>query len=132
MKLSRASSYAVHALVYMAAQKHDRPIPSHIVAAERGIPERFLLKILKPLVAARILRSLKGPNGGYHMAKPASAVTLLDVIEAVDGPIRGQSPFGKDENDGKLNKKLDTICKQVADSTRSTLAKVRISDLSRR
>ena len=57
MKLSRASSYAVHALVYMAAQKHDRPIASHLVAAKRGIPERFLLKILKPLVAARILRS---------------------------------------------------------------------------
>src|SRR5207248_1939578 len=100
MKLTRASSYALHAVVYMSAQKHDHPIPSHLVAQERGIPERFLLKVLKPLVSARILHSVKGPNGGYRMAKAASDVTLLDVVEAVDGPIRGLSPFGKDENDG--------------------------------
>ena len=55
MRLTRASSYALHALVYMATQKHNRPVPSHIVAQARGIPERFLLKVLKPLVSARVL-----------------------------------------------------------------------------
>src|SRR5437870_11858882 len=92
MRLTRASSYALHALVYMAAQKHNRPVPSHIVAQARGIPERFLLKVLKPLVSARVLASVKGPNGGYRLSRPAGAVSMLEVIVAVDGPIWGMSP----------------------------------------
>ena len=65
MKLTRASSYAVHALVFMATQKENRPVASHTIAKARGVPERFLLKVLKPLVSARVLHSIKGPNGGY-------------------------------------------------------------------
>src|SRR5207245_10591717 len=118
MRLTRASSYALHALVYMAAQKHNRPIPSHIVAKARGIPERFLLKVLKPLVSARVLSSIKGPNGGYRLAKPASEITVLEVIEAADGgAIRGSAPEIKDSN-GPLNSRLASLGKQAADGTR--------------
>ena len=129
MKLTRATSYALHAVAYMAAQKHDRPIASHKIAQERGIPERFLLKVLKPLVSARVLLSIKGPNGGYRLAKPASEITMLDILEAVDGPIRGQAPFSEESN-GPLNHKLEQICKQAADQVRKHLEKVRISDLA--
>src|SRR5262249_12731580 len=83
MKLTRAASYALHALVFMAGQKKNQPVPSHQVARARGIPERFLLKVLKPLVSARILHSVKGPNGGYRLARPASQVSLLELVEAV-------------------------------------------------
>src|SRR5262249_60861758 len=76
MKLTRASSYAIHALVFMAGQKQNRPVPSHLVARARGIPERFLLKVLKPLVSARILYSVKGPNGGYRPPPPAGHNSL--------------------------------------------------------
>src|SRR5579885_1614945 len=129
MKLTRASSYALHAVAYMATQqKHDRPIASHNIAAARGIPERFLLKVLKPLVSARVLLSIKGPNGGYRLARPASDITMLEILEAVDGPIRGQAPL-TDEGNGTLNTKLENICKQSADQVRKHLEKVRVSDL---
>jgi len=130
MRLTRASSYAIHALAFMAAQKSDRPVASHHIAHARGIPERFLLKVLKPLVSARVLLSVKGPNGGYRLAKRPADINMLEVLEAVDGPIRGQAPFGRDDNDGKLNRKLEMICKQVADQMRAQLAKVRLSDLT--
>lgn len=130
MRLTRASSYALHALVFMATQKHNRPVPSHIVAQARGIPERFLLKVLKPLVSARVLASVKGPNGGYRLSRPASAVSMLEIVEAVDGPIRGQSPLSEDESDSSLNRKLDTICKQGADQIRRQLQKIHLSDLA--
>src|SRR5919198_1456936 len=129
MRLTRASSYALHAVVFMATQKHNKPIPSHLVAQARGIPERFLLKVLKPLVSARVLHSVKGPNGGYRLARQPGDISMLEVVEAVDGPIRGQAPFAEEGNDGKLNRKLDAICKQVADEVRSRLARVRVSDL---
>ena len=91
MKLTRASSYAIHALAFMGAQKTNRPVASHHIAKARGIPERFLLKVLKPLVSARVLQSIKGPNGGYRLAKSPNEITLLEVLEAVNGPIRGQT-----------------------------------------
>ena len=130
MRLTRASSYALHALVFMATQKHNRPVPSHIVAQARGIPERFLLKVLKPLVSARVLASVKGPNGGYRLSRPAASVSMLEVIEAVDGPIRGQSPLSEDARDNALNRKLETICKQGAEQIRSHLEKIHLSDLT--
>src|SRR3954447_17930378 len=110
MKLTRASSYALHAVAYMAAQKEGGPVASHVIAEDRGIPERFLLKVLKPLVSAQILRSVKGPNGGYRLAKAASQITMLEVVEAVDGPIRGDAPMGRDNPDSALNQRLTEIC----------------------
>src|SRR5439155_6817707 len=107
MKLTRASSYALHAVAYMAVQKQqDRPVASHNIAQARGIPERFLLKVLKPLVSARVLTSIKGPNGGYKLARQPSDITMLEILEAVDGPIRGQAPFSE-ENRSPLNTKLE-------------------------
>src|SRR5438094_7851364 len=79
MKLTRASSYALHAVAHLATQKPNVPVPSHLVARARGIPERFLLKVLKPLVSARVLHSVKGPNGGYRLARPASAISIVEI-----------------------------------------------------
>src|SRR3954468_11268156 len=120
MKLTRASSYALHAVAFMAAPKHDRPVASPNLAQARGIPERFLLKVLKPLVSARVLHSIKGPNGGYRLAKAPTDSAKLEVLEAIDGPIRGQAPL-LEENNGPLNQKLEQICKQSADSVRKHL-----------
>src|SRR5262245_16709687 len=92
MKLTRASSYALLALGYMAQQKTDKPIASQRIAEERGIPERFLLKVLKPLVEHGVLRSVKGPSGGYALARSPGDISLLEVIEAVDDEIKGEAP----------------------------------------
>ncbi len=129
MKLTRASSYALHAVAHMAAVGEDRPLASHHIAQARGIPDRFLLKVLKPLVSAQILRSVKGPNGGYRLAKPAAKITMLEIIEAVDGRIQGHTTPVGEGKDG-LDRQLETICAQAADQERKQLAKVRMSDLA--
>jgi Rrf2 family protein len=130
MRLTRASSYALHAVAFMAAQKQNKPVASHAVAEARGIPERFLLKVLKPLVSARILHSIKGPNGGYRLARAASDISLLEVVEAVDGPIRGQAPLSEMANGSLLDKKLEAICDQTAELLRKQLHKVRMTELA--
>ena len=131
MKLTRASSYALHAVAFMATQKHDRPVASHNIAQAPGIPERFLLKVLKPLVSARVLLSIKGPNGGYRLARPATKITMLEVVEAVDGPIRGLAPLAQEagHHGGGLDPRLEAICDQAALLLRRRLGKVRVSDL---
>jgi Rrf2 family protein len=129
MKLTRASAYALHAVVHMAARKENTIVASHLVAQERGIPERFLLKVLKPLVSARVLQSVKGPNGGYRLARPATQITLLEIVEAVDGPIRGQVPFIQTNGEGGLHRQLEEVCSNAAERARKQLQKVRLSDL---
>lgn len=130
MKLTRASSYALHAVAYMAGKKENKPVASHMIAKARGIPERFLLKVLKPLVAARVLHSVKGPNGGYRLARTPSDISMLEIIEAVDGPIRGLAPMSQGDGDTALDRRLETICQQTADTLRKHLQKVRVSELA--
>jgi Rrf2 family protein len=130
MKLTRASSYAIQAVVYMASQKPlDKPVASHVIAESRKIPERFLLKVLKPLVSAEVLHSIKGPNGGYRLAKPANEITMLKVIEAVDGPIRGMAPPNSKDPHNPLNKRLEHVCSQISEQMRKQLEKVKVSEL---
>jgi Rrf2 family protein len=130
MKLSRASSYALHALAFMAQQKENtKPMASHNIAAARSIPERVLLKALKPLASARVLLSIRGPNGGYRLARPPEKISMLEIIEAVDGPIRGQTPFTEESNK-VLNNKLDAICNKSAEAIRGQLEKITLADLA--
>lgn len=131
MRLTHASSYALHAVVYMAKEKAKEPLASHVIAEAKGIPERFLLKILKPLVAAGVLRSTKGPRGGYVLARPPSEITMLEVVEAVDGPIRGHVGFAAQNGGRTLNRKLEQVCTEVAHLRRTHLQKVSIAGLAR-
>ena len=132
MKLTRASEYALHALVYLVQEKPEKPVASHIVAEAQGIPERFLLKVLKPLVSAHVLQSIKGPNGGYRLTKSAKEVSLLEVVEAVDGPIRGSAPFTETKGAENLDARLSEVCEETAELVRQKLAKVRLIDLAKK
>src|SRR5579871_6579895 len=129
MKLTRASNYALVALAHLATEDTGQPIASHVAAKAQGIPERFLLKVLKPLVSARVLRSVKGPNGGYQLAKAPKDVSLLDIVEAVDGPIQANIPF-EGKNSRGLEAQLQAVCAQVADVIRRQFQKVRLSTLA--
>ena len=84
------------------------------------------------MVSARILHSVKGPNGGYRLARSANDISMLDIIEAVDGPIRGTAPLSQSASDGPLDRKLESICNQSAEQLRKHLQKVRISELTGR
>ena len=129
MKLNHAASYAIHAMVHIARSKPGVPQASHDIAHKHKIPERFLLKVLKPMVSAGLLNSVKGPHGGYSLAKQPSQVSLLDIVEAVDGPIRGQVAFHADSGDAKVHKRLLEACHQVAEQNKKTLAAVKLAQL---
>ncbi len=130
MKLTHACGYAIHAVVFLARQKEDHLVASRHIAEAQGLPERFLVKVLKPLVAAQVLLSLRGPNGGYRLARPAKTITLLDIVEAVDGPIRAQVPALDANGDDRLTRKLEAACGLAADVVRQRLQKVRVADLA--
>jgi Rrf2 family protein len=132
MKFTAATRYAVQALAHMAVLKANPIVVSRIVAQTCGLPEKYLLKVLKPLTTAGLLHSLKGPNGGYRLARPAKSITLLEIVEAVDGPVRGLAPAvgGVPAAAAGLDRHLAELCDAAADATRKQLQKVRLSDLA--
>jgi Rrf2 family protein len=131
MKLSNASGYAIRALAHLARYGGGRLLPSGAIAAAEGLPERFLVKVLTPLVRAGVLYSVRGPDGGYRLARPAGRITLLEVIEAVEGPVRGEAPpMGVTPENRRLDSRLQAVCDQAAETVRGRLRRVSLADLA--
>jgi Rrf2 family protein len=131
MRLTHASAYALTYLVHLARERPDRPVPSHEAAREAVLPERFLMKVLRPLVWAGVLRSVRGPSGGYTLARAPKDVTLLEVVEAVDGPLRGDA--GAVGTEGvALDRRLQAVCDGAAALVRERLAQVTLAELVQR
>ncbi len=129
MKLNRASIYALHALVYRALHADARIVASHAIAANRGIADRFLLKLLKPLAGCGALVSRKGLRGGYRLARPAATITLLEVIEAVDGPLRSDLASRSGNGQSGTDRKLQTGWDQVSTGARQQFQAVAVAEL---
>lgn len=87
MRLSSLADYAV--VMMSAAARHcgGSRINAAVLAGETGIPLPTVQKLVSKLSAAGLLRSVRGAGGGFKLARPAAAVTLADIIEAVEGPI---------------------------------------------
>jgi Rrf2 family protein len=87
LKITKADDYAVRAMIHVACLPEGSVALRHQIADSQGIPPSFSAKILRNLVRARLLRSTRGVNGGFRLARPASEITLLDVIQAIEGPL---------------------------------------------
>src|SRR5262245_48575167 len=84
MKPSRTSIHAVRALIHIASQKSGQFIIGHQFARRHGFSKGALLRTLVMLSRARILWAVKGPAGGYRLARRAEEITLLEVVETID------------------------------------------------
>jgi Rrf2 family protein len=130
MKLTSASVYAVRGLAFLAQHPSDRLVTAATIAGAEGLSELYLRKVLMPLVSTGVLRSVMGPGGGYRLGRPARAVSLLDVVEAVDGPIRGNVPrWTTAPTDARLDARLQRVCDVVAEAVRERLAGVTVAEL---
>jgi Rrf2 family protein len=95
MRVTAKADYAVRAAVELVASSREAPRKVDEVAQAQHIPVSFLENILTQLRSAGIVRSQRGPEGGYWLAQPADEVDLAKVIRAVEGPlvgVRGQRP----------------------------------------
>ena len=86
MGISTPAQYAVRALVSLACRGGSTSVRIREIADSEDIPYAFLAKLVGQLVQAGLLDSFKGPNGGVRLAKPAHRITILEVIQSIDGP----------------------------------------------
>ncbi len=86
MQITRRADYAVRTMIEVARGRSS-PVLTHEVAERQEIPMAFLAKIVVVLTKGGLLRSFRGSGGGITLARPADQITLLQVVETVDGPI---------------------------------------------
>ena len=87
MKLTSAADYAVRAMIHLAClPESDFVLRTDIAAAQR-IPTSFMATILRSLVRGGLLRSSRGVNGGFALSRPASEIQMLEIVEAIEGPL---------------------------------------------
>jgi Rrf2 family protein len=95
MRISARADYAVRAALELVIRQGDGPVKAEAIATAQDIPHKFLEGILGDLRRGGLVTSQRGGNGGYRLARAADAITVADVIRAVDGPIvsvRGERP----------------------------------------
>lgn len=91
MIYSRSAEYAIRSFVYLARIPDGQFTMVRQIAEQEHIPAHFLAKILQELTRRGLLRSNKGPSGGFSLRVPASQIRLLDLVEALDGPALSES-----------------------------------------
>lgn len=104
MQITRQADYALRAILYLARMDPTQRAATSQIADVQQIPPSFLAKIISQLSIAGLIHTSRGARGGVTLARPAEEITVLDVIEAIDGPIAlnecthsaGGCPFGDD------------------------------------
>jgi Rrf2 family protein len=87
MQITRQADYAVRAVLYLAEQGSNGRAPTSRIAQEMRIPPSFLAKIVSQLSVAGVVQTSRGARGGVSLAREPKGISLLEVIEAIDGPI---------------------------------------------
>ena len=128
MRLSRAATYAVGAVLQLLDAEPGEPVPCSRLARAGAMPERFLLQVLRNMVNQGLLKSTRGVEGGYSLLLPPEEITLLHIIEATDGPVIPVIP-PLDSIPVQSREKIEKVLQDItADSCRS-LGNIKITSL---
>jgi len=87
MRLTSKSEYGLIAMIDIAASAHDRPVSVREISERRNIPRKFLEQIFHSLRQAGLVTSRRGPHGGFTLSRDAEDISVLHVVEAVEGPL---------------------------------------------
>jgi len=131
MRISAKADYAIRAAAELAAATDEKPVKAERIATAQKIPLNFLENILGELRHAGIVRSHRGAEGGFRLAKPAKELTVADVIRAVEGPlasVRGGPPENA-SYDGAAEA-LPRVWIAVRANLRAVVERVTLADLA--
>ncbi|UGS34182.1 RrF2 family transcriptional regulator [Capillimicrobium parvum] len=132
MRITAKADYAVRAAAELAAAAgSERPVKGETIATNQAIPQKFLENILSDMRQAGLVKSQRGVDGGYRLAKAPEAISVADVIRAVEGPlasVRGEAP--EDVAYGGAAVPLQDVWIAVRASLRSVVENVTLADLA--
>ena len=120
ISVTSKSRYAVVAMAELARSAEERPVPIATVAERRGMPVQFLEQLFSTLRRAGLLESYRGMRGGYTLARPADEITVLEVVQALDGKV------------GEEGKEAGGIWAEGVEALRGVFRSTTIADIARR
>ncbi len=131
MELTRKGDYAIRGIVYLAGQPQNKISLLSEIAEAVDVPQTFLAKIFQQFSKTGIVKSFRGTGGGFLLAGPPESITLLQVVEAVEGPIlpnRCVLKPGECARDASCT--VHPIWRQVQQQVRGVLAGITLKDLA--
>jgi Rrf2 family protein len=129
MRISRSTGYALLAVGYLMKHKDEGIVLSQTIAKEYGIPLEYLLKILQQLVRGNIIRSKRGPRGGFSLTNNSNKITMLQIVEAVDGPMISQLDLVEQAPKEKFAGKAEKVYEKAIAASKAVFAKTKFADL---
>lgn len=87
MRLTAKSEYGLVAMIDLAASGQDEPVSARVLAERRSIPQPYLEQLFALLRRAELVKAIRGARGGFVLARPADEISVLDVVEALEGPL---------------------------------------------
>jgi Rrf2 family protein len=129
MNISKEVEYGLLAVAYVAKNSKDGLVKAPSISKEYGIPEIYLFRIMRKLVEVNILKSKRGPGGGYVMAKPTNDISILEIIEAVDGPLENTKEITRYTIHAQFAQNMETVCKNVVLAEKNILHKAKLSQI---
>ncbi|HIJ65846.1 MAG TPA: Rrf2 family transcriptional regulator [Candidatus Hydrogenedentes bacterium] len=125
MNISSRCEYGCRAALALAHAGMDHePVTAPAIAEQQHIPQKYLVHILLQLKRAGIIRSVRGAQGGYLLARPPEAITLRDVVAAIDGPILDPLPVADAES-----RQLASAWREVRDEIEQALAAITLQNI---
>jgi Rrf2 family protein len=129
MRTSSSTGYGLLAVGHIARNQDKGLIVSQTIAKQYNIPLEYLLKIMLELVKANILRSKRGPRGGFSLARSPKKITMLEIIEAVEGPLSSNLVLSGHAPREKFAAKAEKTSQKAFTQARNVLKAVKLSDL---
>lgn len=129
MKISRSTGYALVAVGYIAQHSQESSVLAARISKEYKIPLEYLLKILQQLVRANVLRSKRGPRGGFFLSKPTEEITMLEIIEAVDGPMSTHLHLSEQTNNAPFSLKMEKVCREATQKAKDIFENTKLADV---
>ena len=129
MKVSRSTGYAMLAVSYIAKNKDQKIILSQSIAKAYDIPLEYLLKTLQQLVRADVLRSKRGPRGGFSLAKSAKKINMLEIIEAVEGPMAMRLNLLEQAPKEKFSSKAEQAYAKAIAQAKAVFERTKVAEL---
>jgi Rrf2 family protein len=137
VKLSDGVEWGVHAAVLLGFLAPDAALPTGRIAEYHGVPAAYLAKHLQAMSRAGLLASVQGPRGGYRLARPPDRISMLDVVEAIDGvepafrctEIRRRGPAARPAREYPLPCAIHVVMNDADRAWRRELERVSVADL---
>ena len=132
MELTRKGEYAIRGIVHLARQPRGKVALLSEIAEAADVPQTFLAKIFQNFAKLGFINSYRGTGGGFSLARPASAITLREVVEAVEGPVAPNRCLTEEgECDRSATCAVHIVWRRVQEQVIGILDEVTIEELAR-